>query len=476
MPLFGPPDIRQMEAKRDAQGLIKALTFKDAAIRIAAAEALAPMKDPQAVEPLVGLLKDDHPGVRLAAVAALSARGGFRVVEPLVSALDDSNADVRATAETAVYRRLMTEPDNETRLATATALGRIRAASSVQALIKAVMDADEGVRVASIKSLQAIGDVAAILPLTIVLAHEQIRQKSTGRSSPAVERAAMKALDALCDEKAIESLTAALSHDDADVREVVVKRLARIGSPLVAAPLAASLGDEDPVIRRSAARGLSEIGWTPTADETGARYWAALREWRHCADCGPAALPLLLSSFDHVDALEQADIVASLIALHWEPDEPNALAASYWAAQHRWDKCIELGETAVEVLDRIALGAPKWRDRLAAVATLAQLGQTRTAPFANVDLIQRAMAILDSEETGEDKRALLEALLADEHQFDPSLEQIEWCKCGYPAYRARKDRLREPLTDMLGFEQGPSKATTYYCPSCDMRRTTVNSQ
>ena len=475
MPLFGPPDIRQLEAKRDAQGLIKALSFKDAAIRIAAAEALAPMKDPQAVEPLVGLLKDGNPGVRLAAVAALSARGGFRVVEPLVGALDDSNPDVRTTAETAVYRRLMTDPDNETRQATASALGRIRAPSSVEALINAVMDADESVRVASIKSLQAIGDVVAILPLTIVVAHEQVRQKSTGRSSPAVERAASKALDALCDEKAIDSLTAALAHDDADVREVVVRRLARIGSPLVAAPLAASLADEDPVIRRSAARGLADIGWKAPADETGAKYWAALREWRHCADCGPAALPLLISSFDHVDALEQADIVAALVALHWEPEEPDSMAASYWAAQHRWDKCVEIGEPAVGPLDRIARGAPKWRDRIAAVTALGELGQTRTAPFSRPNLVQRALAILDSKESGEDKRGLLEALLADEHQFDPSVADIEWCKCGYPAYRARKDRLREPLSDMLGFEQSPSKATTYYCPSCDAFRTTVIS-
>jgi HEAT repeat protein len=475
MPLFGPPDIRQLEARRDAQGLIKALTFKDAAIRIAAAEALAPMKDPQAVEPLVALLADENPGVRLAAVAALSARGGFRVVEPLVAALDDSNPDVRATAATAVYRRLMTDPDSETRRATASALGRIRADSAVEPLIKAVMDPDESVRVAAIRALQAIGDIAAVLPLIIVLAHEQVRQRSTGRSNPAVERAATRALDALGDEKAIEPLESALSHDDADVREIVVRRLARIGSPLVAAPLAASLADEDPVIRRSAARGLAEIGWQPPADETGARYWAALREWRRCAEIGSAAVPLLLSSFDHVDALERADILAALAALHWQPKEASSTAAHYWAAQNRWDKCVEMGEPAVGALDDILRNAPRWRDRIAAAAALAELGQPRTAPFARLDLVQRAMAILGSEESDEDKRGLLEALLADEHQFDPSLEEIEWCKCGYPAYKAREDRLREPLADLLGFEQSPSKATTYYCPSCDTRRTTVTA-
>ena len=98
MPLFGPPNIPQLEAKRDAQGLIKALSYKDPSIRVAAAGALAPLKDPLAVEPLVALLKDDYPPVRGAAVAALAARGGGRVVEPLVAALEDPDFDVRAAA------------------------------------------------------------------------------------------------------------------------------------------------------------------------------------------------------------------------------------------------------------------------------------------------------------------------------------------------------------------------------------------
>jgi len=74
MPLFGPPNIPQLEAKRDTQGLIKALAYKDAAIRIAAAEALAPLKDLLAVEPLAGLLKDGNADVRRASIAALAAR------------------------------------------------------------------------------------------------------------------------------------------------------------------------------------------------------------------------------------------------------------------------------------------------------------------------------------------------------------------------------------------------------------------
>jgi HEAT repeat protein len=473
MPLFGPPDIRQLEAKRDTQGLIKALAFKDPAIRKAAVEALAPLKDPSAVEPLAGLLKDDNPGVRRAAVAALAARGGSRVVEPLIGALADFDADIRSAAATAVYRRLMTDPDAEARRATSAALGRIRDPNAVESLSKAVMDSDDTVRVAAIKALQAIGDLEAVLPLAIVLAHAQVRQKSTGRSSPAVERAASQALDALCDEKAIEPLQVALRHDDADVREVAVRRLAKIGSPLVADSLAACLSDEDPVIRRTAARGLSEIGWQPPADETGVTYWAALREWRRCAECGKAAIPLLVSSFDHVDALERADIVAALAQLNWEPEIADSLAAHFWAAQGRWDKCVEMGEPAIEALDGILLRAPRWRDRVAAAVTLTTMNQPRSAPFGRLDLVQRGLAILDGDDSAEDKRGLLEALLADENQFDPGPQEVDWCKCGYPAARIREDGLHEPMADMLGFERSSSTATTYYCPSCDTRRTTV---
>jgi HEAT repeat protein len=474
MPLFGPPNIPAMEAKRDVQGLIKALAYKDAAIRQAAAEALAPLKDPHAVEPLVGLMTDDSSGVRKAVVAALAARGGFRVVDPLVAALEDRDPEVRAIAAAAVYRRLMTDPDQDARRATAAALGRVRAADAVEPLIKAVMDSDEGVRVAAIKALQSIADPQAVVPLIIVLAHEQVRQKSTGRSSLAVERAASAALDTLCDGKAIEPLQAALSHDDLDVREIAVRRLARVGSPLVKDSLAAALNDKDPVIRRAAARGLAEIGWQPPANETGARYWAALREWRRVSDCGPAAIPLLVSSFANVDALERSDIIGALIKLNWAPPEQDSIAAHYYAAKGLWDKCVEIGDPAAEALDAVLRNAPRWRDRVAAAAAMATLGQTRPYPFSRLELVQRALALLDAEGEPEEKRNAMQRLLAHEKQFDgKNNERVEYCKCGYPAARVRKDGLRQPLADLLGFEKSSSNAITYYCPNCDTRRATV---
>ena len=471
MPLFGPPNIAQLEAKRDVKGLIKALVYKDAGVRIAAADALGPIRDPIAVEPLTALIGDQDAGVRRAAVRALSARGGVRVVEPLMAALKDPDPEVRAVAAQAVYRRLMTDPDQDARKMTATALGRLKAADAVEPLVKAIMDPDETVRVASIRSLAAIGNIAAVDPLIVLLAQEQRRARQTGRSSLAVERAAALALDVLCNENAIEALQTALGHDDAEVRELAVKRLARIGSPAVSKALESRLDDADPVIRRSAARGLAEVGWKPPSPQVGARFWADLREWRRCAECGAPATPLLVAAFPRAEALERSEILAGLIFLGWQPSEPDATAASFWAAQGNWEKCIEVGAPAVEVLDGIVRSAPRWRDRAAAAAALNTMGEERLAPFTRVGLVQHVLGVLGDESSDDEKRATLTTWLAEEHQFEPSIGQkVEWCLCGYPSTRVARDGTRELITDLLGFEQDGS-TFTYFCPSCDARRT-----
>jgi HEAT repeat protein len=473
MPLFGPPNIGQMEARRDVQGLIKALGFKDAAIRRAAAEALAPLKDPDAVEPLAVLLDDESVAVRRAAAAALAERGGLRVVEPLIRALENTDAEVRSIASTAVFRRLMADTDTDTRRATATALGRIGAPEGVGPLLKAVKDADEGVRVAAIKALAAIGDVQAVLPLVLVVAREENRARSTGRADAAMQRAAAQALDTLCDDKAVEPLKIALAHDDADIREIAIRRLARIGTPEAADALTPLLAEEDPAIRRIAARGLGEMDWQPQADETGVRYWAAVHQWRHCAGCGAVAVPLLVSSYATVDSFEQADVLAALAQLDWQPEEAGVMAAHYWAARGRWDKCVEMGEPAVEALDMILRGDPKWRTRVEAAGALAAMNQPRTAPFVRLDLVRQGLSMVDAESEEADRRGLLEAFMVEASLFDPDSETVEFCKCGYPATKASADGQPQPIVELLGFERTSSKATTYYCPSCDARRATV---
>jgi HEAT repeat protein len=73
--LFGPPNVEKMKARRDVNGLIKALRYrKDKGVRQAAAEALVKIGAP-AVEPLIAALKDQKTCARADAAQALDHVG-----------------------------------------------------------------------------------------------------------------------------------------------------------------------------------------------------------------------------------------------------------------------------------------------------------------------------------------------------------------------------------------------------------------
>ena len=99
MPLFGPPNVEKLKAKRDVKGLIKALGYqKDGHVRNAAAGVLGQIGDTRAVEPLIAALKDESWGVRHYAAEALGQIGDTRAVELLIAALKDRDSNVREAA------------------------------------------------------------------------------------------------------------------------------------------------------------------------------------------------------------------------------------------------------------------------------------------------------------------------------------------------------------------------------------------
>jgi hypothetical protein len=150
------------------------------------------------------------------------------------------------------------------------------------------------------------------------------------------------------------------------------------------------------------------------------------------------------------------------------------MAAPFWAAKGDWDKCLALGEAGLEALDNILRTAPSWRQRVAAAEAMAKAGQERAYPFTRLDLVMKGLEIVDGEGKDEEKEAALEALMAAEKVYDPAGGYtVDWCKCLYPAMKVKSDGLREPVKEMLGFEQTAPKSITYYCPSCDARRATV---
>jgi hypothetical protein len=187
--LFGPPNVEKMLAKKDVEGLIKALRHKEANVRAKAAQALGKVGDVRAVKPLISAMKDaallgydaaearakigPHAAkllisalllVREAAAEAL-AKLGTPAVEPLILALQDSNGHVRdvVTEALAKFGTPAVEPlisalkdeDINVRRMSANALGKIGAASSIESLINALSDNDISIDVAG--ALKCIG-------------------------------------------------------------------------------------------------------------------------------------------------------------------------------------------------------------------------------------------------------------------------------------------------------------------------------
>jgi HEAT repeat protein len=257
MPLFGPPDIEKLKAKRDVKGLIKALGHrKDAEVREGAVKALGEIGDTQAVGPLSAALKDESWYVRLAAARALGQIGDVRAVEPLIAALKDKDKNVRQ--------------------ATAEALGRIGDTRAVEPLITTLEDEDEDVGEAAAKALVKVG-APAIEPLTIALKNEawDVRQAA----AEALERLgwqpdsseigiaywiARKQLDKCAEigAPAVEPLIATLEDEAWHVRQAAAEALGKIGDVQAVESLITALKDENYRVRAQAALSLGQIGDT----------------------------------------------------------------------------------------------------------------------------------------------------------------------------------------------------------------------
>lgn len=106
MPFFGPPDVEKLAARRDVEGLIKALGHRSSGIRAGAASALGAIGEAQVVEPLIQALDDDDLNVRLAALRSLEKLDDPLALDALLtSALTSDNRDALAQAVMGLNRK-----------------------------------------------------------------------------------------------------------------------------------------------------------------------------------------------------------------------------------------------------------------------------------------------------------------------------------------------------------------------------------
>ncbi len=230
MPLFGPPNVAKLEAKKDVPGLISALGYpKDPAVRRRAAEALGRLGDPSSVGRLVAALQDND--VRAHATGALIACGGTSV-EPLIPVLKDQNPDVRKAA--------------------AVALGAIKDARAVEALIAALEDhaACKG----AAEALGSIGDPRAVGPIIASMHSHLLREDAVAALRQIAEPAVEPLIRTLRGRTGYKRITAAVT-------------LGQIGDPRAVEPLLAALDDKDWDVRRSAAKALVAMHGAGRIDE-----------------------------------------------------------------------------------------------------------------------------------------------------------------------------------------------------------------
>lgn len=89
---FGKPDVKDMEKKKDVDGLIKALGYeKDVQVRREAAYMLGKVGNSSAVDPLIKALEDPDTYVRRQAANALGLIGDRKATASLNKALHDPN-------------------------------------------------------------------------------------------------------------------------------------------------------------------------------------------------------------------------------------------------------------------------------------------------------------------------------------------------------------------------------------------------
>lgn len=370
--------------------LISNLKTKDWELSTRSAEVLGRIGEPLAVDPLINSLKNGHPQLQDAAISALGQLGDKRAVTSLIEAL---KAKSRNAART---------------------LGQIGDERAIEPLIEALKEKD--VRETAAKALDTLGwvpekdDQSALYFI------------AKGEFNKCVE----------IGELAVDPLITELKRDSFLTRGETSLALIRIGEPSIK-PLINILNNyafKNNQLCAASAEVLEAIGWTPSDDETAAVYYIARNEWDECVKLGPTAVEPLVNALkgekyevrksaaltlgkigDHqavtpliaalnegfpyaaealgqigdtraieplIEALKniysRSAAAKALDALGWLPGNDET-TAWYYIAKNEWEKCVEIGDSAVVPLIA-SLKRYDWEERNAAAKALATLYQS----------------------------------------------------------------------------------------------------
>jgi HEAT repeat protein len=361
MRLFGPPNVKRLKAKLNVKGLIKALDYrKDDFIRQEAAVALGQIGDSIAVEPLIAalndcnkvtisesialrdvdagffqtLLKPSKKSQCIAIIGALGQIGDNRAVEPLSLFIKSSKRTLQTDVIVLTLQPLIINGDSYYK-------DKVRTA--IMNRVTEYYDFHDAV----VYALGQIGGPSAVNPLVMVL-NEGYYNICDGLLSVLDKCGTSRQFGNLERDKSVANMLLNINEN--------VKR----------------------DILKVTTNALDRVGWHPVQDRTGAFYWIGKEEWKRCVEIGKPAVepligtlknkdgsvrcqvaealgqigdtrairPLLEVLQDNSDLNAQKAAANALVSLGWKP-EKDKVGITFWIVKQEWDKCVELGETAV---------------------------------------------------------------------------------------------------------------------------------
>ncbi len=264
--------------ERVLPSLIKALRSNDWIVRMHAAKALGRIRTADAVDPLLPLLQDKVKAVREEAAATLAAIGDA-AIPSLVGALKHEEWLVRLHAvETLGKTRspqavepllsvLFNDHDSAVREDAVRALGAIRDSRAVEYLLAAMRE--PGLRTLAVEALGRIGDTRAVPVLVEVLTGTRPPEATravTGCGDQwneefITQSAAARALGLIGDEAAIPSLVDALGPTY--TRADAAAALATFGTKVIPFLIPLLTDSQDDNLRFHVRETLTHVGWNP---------------------------------------------------------------------------------------------------------------------------------------------------------------------------------------------------------------------
>ena len=224
--------------------------------------ALSKIKDPRAIQPLIGQVSDQTDWVKTESITALK-KWQPEALEPLLTALKG--------------------PDRELRYGAARVLAELKEPRSREALLAVLSNPQSPVGPLAAIGLNQLGvkDPRGLAPLMAGLKDKEnwVRQQ------------AARALGDYQDLKAVEPLLAALEDKDKQVRAAVATALGKLGDSRAVGPLVKHLTDWP--ANPETATSLKKLGWEPKTNEEKVYFWAASRQRQALKDNWPTVKPVL---------------------------------------------------------------------------------------------------------------------------------------------------------------------------------------